>query len=76
MCLAMPVQVLDIKENTAIVEMGGVKKSVRLDVIDRLPGVGEFVIVHAGFAIRCIDEEEARITLKYFEEYFGNETYR
>ncbi|MDD5451676.1 MAG: HypC/HybG/HupF family hydrogenase formation chaperone [Desulfovibrionales bacterium] len=76
MCLAVPMQVLELKENTAVVDMGGTRKAVRLDVIDRTPTVGDYVIVHAGFAIHCIDEEEAKITLQYFEEIFADETSR
>lgn len=76
MCLAVPMQVLELKENTAVVDMGGTRRAVRLDVIDRPPTVGDYVIVHAGFAIHCIDEEEAKINLQYFEEIFADETSR
>ncbi len=74
MCLAVPMKVLGIEENTAVVDVGGTRRSVRLDVIDEQPEIGDYVIVHAGFAISRIDEEEARITLKYFEEFFAHET--
>lgn len=74
MCLAVPMQVLELHENMAIVDVGGARKAVRLDIIDRQPEVSDYVIVHAGFALRCIDEKEAQITLQYFEEIFANET--
>ena len=73
MCLAVPMRVLKIEENTARVEVGGVKRDVRLDIIDQHPDIGDYVIVHAGFAIRRIDEEEAKITLDYFKELFARD---
>jgi hydrogenase expression/formation protein HypC len=61
-------EVLSIAENVATVEVGGVKNEVRLDIVDRRPEVGDYVIVHAGFALRSMDREEGRETLKLFEE--------
>ena len=58
MCLAVPMKVLQIDENVAQVEIGGVKREVRLDLIDRHPEIGDYVIVHAGFAIHMIEEED------------------
>jgi hydrogenase expression/formation protein HypC len=57
-----------IKDNIAEVEVGGVKNQVRLDIIDEQPEVGDFVIVHAGFALRRLDREEGLETLKLFQE--------
>lgn len=74
MCLAVPMRVIKIEDNTAKVEIGGTEKTVRLDIIDQKPEVGEYVIVHAGFAINVIDEQEAQITLGYFEEMLADET--
>jgi hydrogenase expression/formation protein HypC len=68
MCLAVPMKVLRIDDNVVRVAIGGVEREVRLDIVDRYPEIGDYVIVHAGFAIRMIEEEEARITLSYFEE--------
>jgi len=73
MCLAVPMKVLQIEENVARVEVGGVKRDVRLDVIDKHPDIGDYVIVHAGFAIRMIEEEEAKITLAYFKEMLSSD---
>ena len=72
MCLAVPMKVLQIEENVARVEVGGVKRDVRLDIIDKHPDIGDYVIVHAGFAIRMI-EEEAKITLAYFKEMLSSD---
>lgn len=77
MCLAVPMEIIELRDNnSAVVDAGGTRRSVRLDIIDRQPQIGDYVIVHAGFAIRCIDEEEAKITLQYFEELFADETSR
>ena len=44
---------------TAVVEVNGVERVVRLDIVDILPNVGDYVIVHAGFAIRTLPPEDA-----------------
>jgi len=61
-------KVLRIEDNTAQVEVGGVKRNIRLDIVDQQPDIGDYVIVHAGFAIRRIEEDEAKITLDYIKE--------
>ncbi|MFP4083873.1 MAG: HypC/HybG/HupF family hydrogenase formation chaperone [Desulfonatronovibrio sp.] len=73
MCLAIPMEIQSIEDNVAQVEVGGVKNQVRLDIIDQPPQVGDFVIVHAGFALRRIDREEGLETLKLFQEGLGLE---
>jgi hydrogenase expression/formation protein HypC len=67
MCLAVPSKIVEINENTAIVDVEGVKKEVGLYLIEN-PKVGDYVIVHAGFAISKIDQNEALETLKIFRE--------
>ncbi|MFH2046923.1 MAG: HypC/HybG/HupF family hydrogenase formation chaperone [Pseudomonadota bacterium] len=61
-------EIKKITGNVALVEYEGTKKEVRLDIIDQQPQVGDYVIIHAGFALHRIDEEEAQKTLKYWEE--------
>ncbi|MBI5582329.1 MAG: HypC/HybG/HupF family hydrogenase formation chaperone [Deltaproteobacteria bacterium] len=68
MCLAIPMEVKEIKENWALVEYEGTRREVRLDIVDQRPEVGDYVIIHAGFALHRIDEEEARISLAYWKE--------
>lgn len=70
MCLAVPMEIMDINTelNVADVEIGGIKRQVRLDIIDSPPEVGDFVIVHAGFALRRLDREDALETIKLFQE--------
>ncbi|MFZ5810566.1 MAG: HypC/HybG/HupF family hydrogenase formation chaperone [Thermodesulfobacteriota bacterium] len=68
MCLAVPMEIIAIADNVADVEIGGVKRQVRLDIIDEAPAVGDYVIVHAGFALRRLDREDALETIKLFQE--------
>ncbi|MFG2895112.1 HypC/HybG/HupF family hydrogenase formation chaperone [Streptomyces sp. NPDC048248] len=71
MCLAVPGKVLDIEERDgtrmATVDFGGVVKEVCLEYVPDL-AVGEYAIVHVGFALQRLDEESARQTLALFEE--------
>lgn len=70
MCLAVPGQVLNIENDqlrTATVSFGGVTKSVSLALVPEA-GVGDYVIVHVGFAISRLDEEAARRTLETYAD--------
>ncbi|MFF7392130.1 HypC/HybG/HupF family hydrogenase formation chaperone [Streptomyces scabiei] len=71
MCLAVPGRVLDIEERDgtrmASVDFGGVVKEVCLEYLPDLR-VGEYAIVHVGFALQRLDEESARQTLELFAE--------
>lgn len=68
MCLAVPMQVKELDENMARVEVGGTVQHVRLDLLGEPPELGDYVIVHAGFALQKLDREEALETLKLFQE--------
>ncbi len=69
MCLAVPAEIVELmEEGLALVELGGVRKQVSLMLVDDVK-VGDFVLVHAGFAIEKVDAEEARRTLEILEEY-------
>ncbi len=67
MCLAVPARIVEIEGNRAKVDMAGV---VREASVMMLPSaaVGDYVIVHAGFAIEKLDEEEALRTLELFRQ--------
>lgn len=70
MCLAVPGQVLSIDDDTlrtASVSFGGVTKSVSLALVPEA-GVGDYVIVHVGFAISRLDQEAARRTLEAYAD--------
>lgn len=61
MCLAVPMKVIEIQGQgeTALVERDGVTQTVYLGIVDAMPQVGDYVIIHAGFAIRTLSEEDA-----------------
>lgn len=67
MCLAIPTQIKSIDGLMAEVEMGGVRRRVSL-VLTPEARVGDYVIVHTGFAISVLDEEEAQESLRLFAE--------
>lgn len=67
MCLAIPAKVLKIENNLAQVDMAGVKRQADIRMISNLR-VGEYVLIHAGFAIEKIGEKEAEETLKLLRE--------
>jgi len=67
MCLAIPGKVLSIEGREGVVDFGGVRQRVRVDLISDLH-IGEYVIVHTGFAIEKLDEEDALETLRLWEE--------
>jgi len=73
MCLAVPMEVTAIHDNIADVTIAGVTKQVRLEIIDDTLTVGDYVIVHAGFAIHRLDRDEALETIKLFQDGFGLE---
>ena len=68
MCLAVPARVKELREGaTALVDLGGMEMEVRVDLVPEVtPGM--YVIVHAGFAINTMDEEEARENLELLGE--------
>ncbi|MFN6960621.1 MAG: HypC/HybG/HupF family hydrogenase formation chaperone [Rhodocyclaceae bacterium] len=68
MCLAIPARVVDMPDvETAIVDLGGVKKAISLALVEDV-SVGDYVIVHVGFALNKLDPEEAERTLALFAE--------
>ena len=67
MCLAIPVLIQEIEGSEAVVEIGGVQRKISLALTPEAK-MGHYVLVHAGFAIGVLDEQEARETLKLFEE--------
>ena len=67
MCLGVPAKVLETRGGSAVVELGGVRREISAMLIDDV-SVGEWVIVHAGFAIERLSEEEAEQTLALFRE--------
>ncbi len=67
MCLAVPLKLIEINGNDAIGEALGMRRSVRVDFIPD-PKPGDYVMVHAGFAIERLPEEQAMEDLETWEE--------
>ena len=69
MCLAIPMKILSIEPDgrTGCAEYDGVERDVNLSLVDK-PQVGDYVIIHAGFAIEKFDTEEAEKQLELFRE--------
>jgi len=63
MCLGVPMQVKTISADLAICEIDGVQREASLMMLDNVQ-VGDYVLIHAGFAIEKIDEVEAQLTLE------------
>lgn len=68
MCLGVPGRIVEIREsgNTSVVDFWGVRREVCLDIVDEPVQVGDHVLVHVGFAIRRIPEDEIEETLAFF----------
>lgn len=75
MCLAIPSKVVEIDEvsKTAVVETFGVKRKVSTLLLAEPLKVGDYVLVHVGFAMEKIDPQEAKKTLDLFRELFPEE---
>jgi hydrogenase expression/formation protein HypC len=67
MCLSIPARVVQIDENMAKVDVGGMLKEISIDLCPDVV-LGEYVLIHAGFAIQKVDGEEARQTLDLLRE--------
>ncbi|NTU60927.1 MAG: HypC/HybG/HupF family hydrogenase formation chaperone [Caldiserica bacterium] len=70
MCLGIPAKIVEKNGLDAVAEMVGVKRSIRLDMLPEAK-VGEFVIIHTGFAIETVTEAEARTILETIEQAYG-----
>jgi len=67
MCLAVPLKIVEINGNDAFAEHDGIKMKIRIDFIKDLK-IGDYVYVHAGFAINKLDEKLAKENLELFRE--------
>jgi hydrogenase expression/formation protein HypC len=72
MCLAVPLRLVEVKDNVGQVAESGVTRDVSLELVPEAKP-GDHVLVHAGFAIQVLDEAEARATLDLLRE-IGIET--
>lgn len=67
MCIAAPAQIVEIKDNVATVDFGGVKQQAKLDLVGDLE-IGRYVLVHSGYAIEVLSDEEAKDSLEAWDE--------
>ncbi|MGE0156753.1 MAG: HypC/HybG/HupF family hydrogenase formation chaperone [Geobacter sp.] len=72
MCLGVPMQVVSVGDDSAIAEIDGVRREASLLMLSEPVAVGEYVLVHAGFAIARIDADEAEETLRLMREAFDS----
>lgn len=72
MCLAVPMKIIEIQGDMAVVESAGLRREVGVMLLDRAR-VGDWVLIHAGFAISKLTKKQARETLAIFAEgdFFG-----
>jgi hydrogenase expression/formation protein HypC len=68
MCLGVPGRIVEMNGPMATVDFWGVRRQVRLDLVDEPVGVGDYILNHVGFAIRRIPEEDIEGTLALYEE--------
>ncbi len=70
MCIAVPAEVIEIKDgNIGVVDYGDLQQEVKLDLVD--VNVGEFVLVHVGFAIQKLSREEGLETREIFRQVYA-----
>ena len=78
MCLAIPgkiVAIVDAENDIAKVEVGGVRRNINIGMLDKEHArIGDYVLIHVGFAMSKIDEKEAEATLRLLEELGSYET--
>ncbi|MDD1664312.1 MAG: HypC/HybG/HupF family hydrogenase formation chaperone [Methanomicrobiales archaeon] len=70
MCIAIPAEVIELKgDNVGVVDYGDLRQEVQLDLVD--VKVGDFVLVHVGFAIQKLSREEALETREIFRQVYA-----
>lgn len=72
MCLGVPMKIISKDGDSIVAEVDGVKKDASVMLLGEEVAVGDYVIVHAGFAISRLDEEYAEETLRLMREVFSD----
>jgi hydrogenase expression/formation protein HypC len=67
MCLAIPMQIESLEGNLAVVDAAGARRQISVALLENAM-VGDYVLVHAGFAIQKIDQEQAEETFRFLNE--------
>ncbi|SFC49246.1 hydrogenase expression/formation protein HypC [Halobiforma haloterrestris] len=73
MCLGVPGEIREIDGQEAVADFWGVERRVRLDVVGDAVEVGDYVLNHAGFAIRKIPDHEVEETMAIYESLFADD---
>jgi len=73
MCLAIPSKIIEVKDSMATIDVYGAQREISLMLLEDEVNIGDYVLVHAGFAIQKILEKDALDTLKLFDQFFGLE---
>lgn len=71
MCLAIPGKVIAINGETGDIDFGGVTRQTNLSMVEAK--IGDWVVIHAGFAIEVLDEEDAQETLKLWNDVLDHD---
>ena len=74
MCLGVPGLVVEADELTALVDFWGVRRRVRLELVDQPVQPGDYILNHVGFAIRRIPPEDVQTTLDLYEQLLRDNT--
>ena len=74
MCLGIPMKILTTTGEQAIAEIDGVGREISLMLLDDEVSVGDYVIVHAGFAISRLNEDDAQATLELMKKILPTES--
>ena len=74
MCLAIPCRVVEIIEEDgekyAIAEYKGVRQKAKLTLLDKEVKIGDYILIHTGYALEVLSEEDAKLSLETWEELF------
>jgi hydrogenase expression/formation protein HypC len=73
MCIAVPSRIVNVKDTTAIVDVYGAQRAISLLLIEENVDIGDYVLVHAGFAIQKVQEEYAKETIEMIKQWSGFE---
>jgi hydrogenase expression/formation protein HypC len=76
MCLAVPSEIVSINDLMATVDVGGARREISLMILPEEVQVGDFVIVHAGFAIQKIDREAGNEAIRLLRELVESEEFK
>ena len=68
MCLGVPGRIVEINGSTAVVDFWGMRREVRLEIVDEPVAVGDYILNHVGYAIRRIPESDIQGTLDLYEQ--------